>query len=367
MPSPTDSAWKTGKKVILSFRQEEKVRVVAEKLRNYVIYLTHHAVTNQTQELDHPRSVVIQNDEQFRMLQWLSNDDPSIGHNRAIQKKQHHSGQWFLESADFEDWRSSTRSFAWLHGIRRWHDHPLQASRVLIASSWLWKDNSMVRIFPFFTFSPHLANLLFNASSTIIAALQEVLEAQMSSTIAYWYFDFDKGSSLNVNNMLRSLIKQLCVGEAIIPIPVQEMCAKYRASGHQPTTTVLLATLHSAIDSIRKKTFLILDALDEYPESRRPELLATLKLLKDAEHGDVHVLVTSRREFDIEHALHTIATHEVSVHGPVVDSDIALHIRATLAEDARFSRLPPSIKDTIEIQLVTKAHGMSVSCQYIIG
>ncbi|KAL9598537.1 MAG: hypothetical protein Q9219_004439 [cf. Caloplaca sp. 3 TL-2023] len=245
MPTSTDSAWQTGKKVLLSIRQEEKVQHVAKKLQEHVIYLTHHTVVNPSQGPGDSPSATVQNDEHCGIFQWLSNDDPSTGYNRAIQKKQRGSGQWFLDSAN-------------------------------------------------------------------------------------------------------------------IPLAVQEMCAKYRASGHQPTTTALLATLHSAIDSIRKKTFLVLDALDEYPESRRHELHAALKLLKNSEHGDVHVLVTSRREYDIEHALKNIATHEVSIQGPMVDDDIRSYVKAKLAEDDRLSRLPSAIRDSIEVQLVTKAHGMSV-------
>lgn len=191
-------------------------------------------------------------------------------------------------------------------------------------------------------------------------ALQEVSETNVSCTVAYWYFDFNYSSSLSVCNMLRSLIKQLCVCQTSIPPAVQEMCSKYRASGHQPTTKVLLTTLHSAIDSIRKNTFLVLDALDEYPESGRHELIAAIKLLRESECDDVHVLVTSRREYDIEHALTAIATEKLSIQGPVVDNDISRHVRASLAEDARLCRLSPSIKETIEAQLVSSAHGMSV-------
>ncbi|KAL8855435.1 MAG: hypothetical protein Q9178_007924 [Gyalolechia marmorata] len=315
MPDPTDSAWKTGKKVILSFRQEEKVRLVAEKLRIYVIYLTHHAVTNVLSESEAAPEATAQRTEQLRMLQWLSSEDPSISHNRAIQKKQQGTGSWYLESTDFNQWRSSSHSLAWLYGIR---------------------------------------------GSIIIEGLQEVLEANVSSTVAYWYFDFNNSSSLSVSNMLRSFIKQLCVGERSIPPAVQEMCSKYRASGHQPTTKVLLTTLHSAVDSIRKKTFLVLDALDEYPESGRHELLAAIKLLRNSEHDDLHILLTSRREYDIEHALNAITTQKLSIQGPAVDSDISRHVRASLAEDARLSRLSPSIKETMEAQLVSSAHGMSV-------
>lgn len=146
MPDPSDSAWRTGKKVMLSFRQEEKVRLIAEKLRGYIIYLTHHAVTNTTQDNRTVviQKVVVQSDEQYRMLQWLSDDDPSIGHNRAVHKKQQGSGQWFLESADFNQWRVSPRSLAWLHGIRVWPFHPTHTMMILTTHSWLRQDRSLV-------------------------------------------------------------------------------------------------------------------------------------------------------------------------------------------------------------------------------
>ncbi|KAI4114105.1 MAG: hypothetical protein LQ345_005057, partial [Seirophora villosa] len=290
---------------------EEKVRNVAEKLRSYVIYLTHHAVTNAFRASGDMRSLSVQNDEQMRMLHWLSNDDPSISHNRAVQKKQQGSGQ----------------CLAWLYGI------PGCGKTILC--------------------------------STVIEALQEVLEAEVSSTVAYWYFDFNSSPSLSVSNMLRSLIKQLCIGETILPSPVQDMCAKFRASGHQPNTNTLLTTLLSAIDGIRKKTFLVLDALDEYPESGRKDLLAAVKLLRESEHDDIHVLVTSRSEYDIEHILTPFATQKISIHGLGVDDDIRTHVRASLAEDVRFCRLSPSVKENIETRLVSGARGMFrwVDCQ----
>ncbi|KAL8673773.1 MAG: hypothetical protein Q9168_001834 [Polycauliona sp. 1 TL-2023] len=320
MPDSTDSAWKTGKKVILSFRQEEKVRLVAEKLRGYVVYLTHHAVTNMLSGPKAEHAATAQSTEQSRMLQWLSGEDPSISHNRAVQRKQEGTGSWYLESSSFRRWRSSPHSLAWLYGIR---------------------------------------------SSTIIEGLQEVLQAQAPSTVAYWYFDFNNSSSLSVCNMLRSLIKQLCVSEITIPPAIQDMCSKYRASGHQPTTKVLLKTLHSAIDSVRKKTFIVLDALDEYPESGRQELLAVVKMLRGSEHDDIHILVTSRMEYDIEHKLDAEDTQKLGIHGAAIDSDISRHVRASLADDARLCRLSPSIKDIIEGQLVSSAHGMFrwVVCQ----
>ncbi len=44
LPVFGDTPWRKGKKALLSVRQDEKIRYIANKLQSYTIYLTHHAV-----------------------------------------------------------------------------------------------------------------------------------------------------------------------------------------------------------------------------------------------------------------------------------------------------------------------------------
>ena len=97
-----------------------------------------------------------------------------------------------------------------------------------------------------------------------------------------------------MHTLLRSLIKQICAGEDMIPQVVQTLVSRHRASGQQPSISTLITVLHNLVDDLRKQTFIILDALDEYPETKRWELLNTLKRLLDSEPRDLHVLATSR-------------------------------------------------------------------------
>lgn len=46
MVAKGDSKWTAGKKALLSFHQEEKVKSIAGKLQEYIVYLTHHAIVN---------------------------------------------------------------------------------------------------------------------------------------------------------------------------------------------------------------------------------------------------------------------------------------------------------------------------------
>lgn len=58
LPQLNDSLWKKGKKAVLSVRQDKKVRTIAEKLRDNVIYLTHHLVVETARRswvLPHPK------------------------------------------------------------------------------------------------------------------------------------------------------------------------------------------------------------------------------------------------------------------------------------------------------------------------
>jgi hypothetical protein len=54
-----------------------------------------------------------------KLHQWLSPPDPSLNHNAACKKRQPTTGEWFLTSDHFEEWKMSPNSFLWLHGIRK--------------------------------------------------------------------------------------------------------------------------------------------------------------------------------------------------------------------------------------------------------
>lgn len=49
---------------------------------------------------------------------WLAAPLPSSNHNTAIEKKQPCTGEWFIQSKEFAEWKMGTSSFIWLNGIR---------------------------------------------------------------------------------------------------------------------------------------------------------------------------------------------------------------------------------------------------------
>ncbi|PVH69880.1 ankyrin [Cadophora sp. DSE1049] len=112
-----------------------------------------------------------------------------------------------------------------------------------------------------------------------------------------------------------------------------------------------------------KETFIILDALDECKE--RKELLLLLKNLNSWGTGKLHILVTSRRERDIEETLESLVTSEICLQSALVNVDIHTHISERLQNDSNLKRWPANVRGEIERTLMDGAQGMFrwVVCQ----
>jgi len=120
-----------------------------------------------------------------------------------------------------------------------------------------------------------------NTSSTIIEVVKGVCFESATYKLAYFYFDFQNTKKQNVDILIRSLLRQLCAGEAQLPQGVQTMYDRYKGAGLRPTVEELNLALLSLIDHLGKEIYIIMDALDEFPEkfrdSNRQELLDSNK------------------------------------------------------------------------------------------
>ena len=119
--------------------------------------------------------------------------------------------------------------------------------------------------------------------------------------------------------------------------------------------------------SLKETRIMVVDALDECPklDGERAKLLDIIHQIYSWEMKPVHILVTSRRELDIEESLAQNLTglgsfEMISLQGPQVEQDIQKYLRHRL-QDRQFSKWDENLKRDIELRLASQANGMWVN------
>jgi hypothetical protein len=162
--------------------------------------------------------------------------------------------------------------------------------------------------------------------------------------------------------MLLSIISQLLESSPLATWPpeAQELYTKYGKVGLTPDIETLKAKA-SCIMRRFGRVFIVLDALDEFDQETRMELLSWIGYVTSASGDPVRglsVLATSRREQDIESALTPIATCQIPIQSEKVDADVRLYVRNWLNSAEHSRKFPTNIKDEIETALVSGSCGM---------
>ena len=120
-------------------------------------------------------------------------------------------------------------------------------------------------------------------------------------------------------------------------------------------------TLKTLKDTAESSTdvFILVDALDECKELG--ELLTTIEDMVKSNIASLHMLVTSRREKEIEDSMSTLLDdeHKICIQSTLVKDDIRAYVRGRMCIDRKLKKWQkPEIQAEIEEVLVEKADGM---------
>lgn len=268
---------------------------------------THHAVTGHHHE-----------HENENIIRWLQSTDSSTNHNTAWEQHEPMTGSWLLSSDQFITWKENRNQLLWLFGI------PGCGKTVL---------GSVV--------VEHIKLLSYSPESDFL--------------YAYYYFDFNDSEKQKPANMLRSILGQLCFQHDEMPDHIKTLYEAHDRGMQEPNTSSLrLSFLELARNS--RPLYIILDALDE---SSQKETLR--EILLDFYHEEnIKILVTSRKENDVDIVMKDMESIKVTAEGRVIDNDIKLYIKRRLMTDSKLNRWPDKVKDEIETVLLNRARGMYV-------
>ena len=264
-----------------------------------------------------------QDTKKSKVVSWFKTSNPEQNH--AISRGKHEPGTatWIFHEDAFVDWESAMGGLLWVHGI------PGAGKTVL--------------------------------SSTIIDHLETAIAGggnPGTKRLAYYYFDFADSRKHSVADMLKSVIYQLlCTtsGESEAAVALyNSMCE----GTEEPTVEELLGVLTAEV-ALTDVTYLVIDALDECPGPRGERQLLFKGFLNNEKlPGNLKVLVTSRKEPDIEAALESILAHMICIQSFKVDRDVRVYVKGEIERDATLKRWQPTLKKEILDGIVLGAHGM---------
>jgi hypothetical protein len=110
------------------------------------------------------------------------------------------------------------------------------------------------------------------------------------------------------------------------------------------------------------QSYIVLDALDEC--AQRAELMEMFETIVGWKLPNLHLLVTSRRERDIESSLKGFVDlqNSICLQSEVVDKDIQRYVRQRLSDDKRLRKWKKdaSMMGQIETVLMSGAKGVYV-------
>ncbi|KAH8695894.1 hypothetical protein GQ44DRAFT_598393, partial [Phaeosphaeriaceae sp. PMI808] len=256
-----------------------------------------------------------------KIRRWLSAPDPSTNYQKALKLRQADTGGWFLEGREYTRWKTEAASRLWLYGIPG-------CGKTILCS----------------------------------AVLHDVLQYCHRSSrrvAAYFFFNFNDEQKRDPGKMLRSLICQLSQLSDNIPASLGDLFSSCESGQRQPSADALQEVLRLVIQEL-PQVYVILDALDEC--SQRAELMEMLETIVGWNLENLHLLLTSRRERDIESTLEGFvdAWHQICLQSALVNEDIQQYVQQRLSTDKTLYKWgkDDDARQEIEAALKDGAHGM---------
>ncbi|CZR69571.1 uncharacterized protein PAC_19471 [Phialocephala subalpina] len=263
------------------------------------------------------------------VLRWLKDVDPTSNHRVARKKhEQPETGSWLLQCEELKAWQDHGAEILWMHG----------------------------NVQP-----------LISESSIVIEYLSSLPTNGATTRTAYFYFDFNDKSKQSTFNCLRSLAHQLIEQSDTVHEDILDVFDKYKGSSSSLSQELVIDIL-ALLLSCPKKTFLIIDALDECMEDERKEFLTALSTIKDIASGNFGIFITSRPEPDIRRGMEGLKVKELAIQPAHVDEDVRTYVEACLQTDGTLKSWSPTLKKEIQNAITQGSNGMFrwAYCQLVL-
>ncbi|KAJ7450804.1 ankyrin repeat-containing domain protein [Mycena latifolia] len=247
------------------------------------------------------------------IIEWFSPLNFFPRQADVTSTRQPGTGLWLLESDVFKRWELEPEKALWCRGM------PGAGKTVLV--------------------------------SMVVDALRAKPRSQ-NIDVAVVYLDHKETKMHSLPNLLASVWRQLIVHKPISP-EMHHSYDTHREKHTRPSLQEISAILDSAV-SKDFPVFIVVDALDEYPQGQRDSLLLHLSGLGPT----VHLMFTSRPHIKIDPRLDL---ELVKLEIRAADDDIRRYLNGQISLSSHLSnhiKNCPGLRDEIETSIVQRSAGM---------
>jgi NACHT domain len=201
-------------------------------------------------------------------------------------------------------------------------------------------------------------------SSTIIQNIWSMYQTGLAN-LAFFYFDHKDAAKLDARSLLSSLLIQLCNQSDHFCEVLSTLYMAHDRGSRQPGEDELMQCLRDMIRQGKSPVYIIVDALDECPDSTglgspRAAVLEIIRGLIGLSPR-VYLCITSRPEMDIRRVLRPLTSHIVSLdQHDGQHKDIAEYVKFVVHSDSRMREWPEEDKNLVSKTLTQNCDGMYV-------
>jgi hypothetical protein len=252
-----------------------------------------------------------------KLLDWLTPVDYGPQQSDYISRRQAGTGQWLLDSAEFQTWVKTNKQTLFCPGIPG-------AGKTII-------------------------------TSIVIDHLWTEFRNDNNIGIAYLYYNYGRQQEQKTEDQLLALLKQLIWKQPSVPSGIKCLYENHKTKGTRPSYDEITTALHTTVLHY-SKVFVIIDALDEcYTPNDRDKLLSAVFTLQS--QAQVNIFATSRFMPEITTQFEGCLSKQIRAQ----DDDILRYINGRIPKLLR-SKISkyPDLQNTIRNEVVKSAEGMYV-------
>lgn len=173
--------------------------------------------------------------------------------------------------------------------------------------------------------------------------------------ICFFYFDFNDEQKQSWKKAIRSLLFQLILQQQNRLQVLEQLYQKCENGQQQPAEAVIQSLLMDAVAYTGHK-YIMMDAIDECAD--REDFLIFINKMVILQQPDLHIMITSRREKDIEERIKVLANYNINIQSAIVDEDIRVYVHDRLATDSKLKKWSNPVQNEIVATMMKKADGM---------